>query len=81
MAINLNAPFYLSPDAPRQLHQRRLATGLIEFLEAIKAVAGIAHDLAGLADIAQLLGQFQKADLGFDNLLCVRNLMVPRSLV
>ena len=34
-----------------------------------QAVARIAHDLAGLADIAELLGQLQQADLGADDLL------------
>ena len=46
-----------------------LAALLVEFLEAVEAVARIAHDFAGLADVAELFGQFQQAGLGADNLL------------
>jgi hypothetical protein len=55
--------------APRQFLQRQLAAGVIEFLEAIKAVAAIAHHFAGLADIAQLPGELQKPDFGADDFL------------
>src|SRR6185369_3188266 len=55
--------------APRDLLQGQLPTFVVELLEAIEAVARIAHHLAGLADIAELLGQFEKAGLGLDDLL------------
>lgn len=41
----------------------------IEFLEAIEAVPAIAYELTGLGDIAELLLQFQHADLRLDDLL------------
>jgi hypothetical protein len=43
--------------APGELLQRDLAAFLVQLLEA--AVAAVAHDLAGLADAAELLGQLQ----------------------
>ena len=55
--------------APRHLGQRQIAAFLVELLKAIEAVAAVAHDLAGLADVAELLGQFQQADLGLDDFL------------
>src|SRR5271167_1789572 len=33
-------------------------------LEPVEAVPAIAHDLAGLADVAELFGQFEQARLG-----------------
>ena len=45
------------------LLQGGFAARLVQFLEAVEAVAAIAHHLAGLGDIAELLGQFQHADL------------------
>src|SRR5207344_1301187 len=55
--------------APCQLLQRQLTTGLVEFLEPIEAVARVAHHLAGLADIAELLGQLQQPHFGANDLL------------
>ena len=46
---------------------------VVEFFEAAEAVAAVAHHLAGLADIAELLGEFQQSDLGADNLLFSRH--------
>src|SRR5258707_853544 len=46
------------------LLQRQLAAFVIEFLKAVEAVAAIAHHLAGLADIAELLGELQEPNLG-----------------
>jgi hypothetical protein len=55
------------------LLQRQLAAFVIQLLEPVEAVATISHHLAGLADIAQLLGQFQHSDLGPDDLLFLRH--------
>ena len=55
--------------APRDLLQGQLPAFVVELLEAIEAVTRIAHHLAGLADIAELLGQFEEASLGPDDLL------------
>ncbi len=41
------------------LPQGFFAAGLIELLKAVEAVAGVAQDLAGLGDVAQLSGQFE----------------------
>src|SRR5262245_33389052 len=51
------------------LLQRQLATGVVERLEAVEAVAAVTHHLAGLADVAELLGQFQQSNLSADDLL------------
>jgi hypothetical protein len=55
--------------AAADLLQRQLAAFVVQLLEPIEAVAAVAHHLAGLADIAELLGQFQEPDLRSDNLL------------
>src|SRR5215204_2438120 len=55
--------------APRQLLKRQLASGLVEILEAIEAVARVPHHLAGLAHVAKLPGELQQAQLGADDLL------------
>src|SRR4029453_9158691 len=52
-----------------QLLQREFAAGLVELLEAVEAVARVAHHLAGLAHVAELLGELEQAQLGPDNLL------------
>ena len=49
--------------------QRDLAALLVQLLEPIEAVPAVSHHLAGLADIAELLGEFEQANLGADNLL------------
>ena len=54
---------------PADLLQRQLAAFVVQLLEAVKAVAPIAHHLAGLADVAELLGQLQQANLGANDLL------------
>ena len=51
------------------LLQRQLAAFVVQLLEPIKAVAAVAHHFAGLADIAELLGQFEQPNLRSDNLL------------
>jgi hypothetical protein len=38
------------------LLQRQLAACVIKLLEAIEAIAAVAHHLAGLADVAELFG-------------------------
>src|SRR5207237_8119302 len=55
--------------AAADLLQRQLAAFVVQLLEPIKAVAAVPHHLAGLADIAELLGQFQEPDLRSDDLL------------
>ena len=57
--------------AAGQFLQGQLAAGLVELLEAVEAVARVAHHLAGLADVAELLGELQQAHLGADDLLLV----------
>lgn len=52
----------------RDLGQGQIAAFLIQVPEAIEAVAAVAHHPASLGDAAQLLGQFQQADLGLDHL-------------
>jgi len=49
------------------------AAGFIELLEAVEAVAGVAQDLAGLGDVAQLSGQFEQTHLVLDDLLFGRH--------
>ena len=51
------------------LGQGEFAALVVELLEAVKAVATIAHHLAGLAHIAELLGQLQQSNLRADDLL------------
>jgi hypothetical protein len=55
--------------APADLLQGQLAAFVVQLLEAVKTVAAVAHHLAGLADIAELLGQLQQTELGSDDLL------------
>src|SRR5262249_31513015 len=52
--------------------QGQSAALLVELLEPVEAVAAVAHHLAGLADIAELLGELQQANLGADDLLFSR---------
>src|SRR5947209_19809249 len=52
-----------------QLLQGEFAASVVELLEAVEAVARVAHHLAGLAHVAALLGQLQQAELGADDLL------------
>jgi hypothetical protein len=42
---------------------------VVELLEAVDAVPAVAEHRAGLADIAELTGEFQQPDLGADDLL------------
>ena len=53
----------------RQLLQRHLAAGVVQLLEAVEAVARVAHHLAGLADVAQLLGELQQPHFAADDFL------------
>jgi hypothetical protein len=55
--------------SPRQFLQRQFAACVIELLEAIETVAAVAHHLAGLADVAELLGQLEQPYLGANDLL------------
>ena len=51
------------------LGKRQLAAFVVQLLEPVEAVATLSHHLAGLADIAQLLGQFQHSDLRANDFL------------
>ena len=55
--------------AARQLLQSELAAFVVKLLEAIEAVARVAHHLAGLRDVAELLGKFEQSHFGADDLL------------
>src|SRR5512133_1153977 len=55
------------------LLQSQFAALVVELLEPVEAVAAVAHHFAGLADIAELLGELQQANLGADNLLFSRH--------
>jgi hypothetical protein len=59
-----------------QAHFRRL---VVQLFEPIDAVWAAPHHLAGLADIAELLGQFQQSDLCPDNLLLLGHVGARRS--
>ena len=62
------------------LLQRQLAAFVVQLLEPVEAVAAVPHHLAGLADVAELLGQFQQPDLHSDDLLLLGHVVisVPR---
>jgi len=47
--------------------------GCIQLLEPVDAVAAVAHDLAGLRRIPELLRQIEDPDLGVDDLLLSRH--------
>src|SRR5262245_43534034 len=53
--------------------QRQFATLVVELLEPVEAVAAVAHHFAGLADIAELLGELQQANLRANDLLFSRH--------
>src|SRR5262245_51045170 len=53
--------------------QGQFAALVIELLEPVEAVAAVAHHFAGLADIAELLGELQQPNLGADDLLFSRH--------
>jgi hypothetical protein len=41
--------------------KRQFPAFVVEVLEPVEAVPAVAHDLARLADVAELLGQFEQA--------------------
>ena len=55
--------------AARHLLKRQFPAFVVEILEPVEAVPAVAHDLAGLADAAELLGQIEQAGLGANDLL------------
>src|SRR5262249_22050901 len=65
--------------AAADLLQCPLAAFVVQLLEAVEAVAAIAHHPAGLADIAELLGQFQEPDLRSDDLLILGHSLISVS--
>jgi hypothetical protein len=60
---------FFSTGLRRLLLQGKFAAFVVQFLEAVEAVPAVAHHLAGLADVAELLGQLQQPGLGADDLL------------
>src|SRR5947208_16333883 len=48
--------------------QAQFAALVVELLEPVEAVAAVAHHLTGLADVAELLGELQQANLSADDL-------------
>src|SRR5262249_24007645 len=62
--------------APADLLQCQFAAFVVQLLEAIEAVSAIPHHLAGLADIAELLGQLQQSDLRPNDLLLLRHFVI-----
>jgi len=57
----------------RLISQRQFAALVVELLEAVEAIATVAHHLASLAHIAELFGQLQEPNLGADDLLFGRH--------
>ena len=55
------------------LLQRQFAALVVKLLEPVEAIPAIAHHLAGLDDIAKLLGELQQSNLGADDLLFGRH--------
>jgi hypothetical protein len=53
-------PVFQDGLATRQFLQRQFAAFVVEILEPSEAVLALAHDLAGLADVAELLGKFER---------------------
>src|SRR5205814_4081645 len=64
---------------PADLLQCQLAAFVVQLLEPIEAVPAVPHHLAGLANIAELLGQLQQTHLHPDNLLLLRHVVVSVS--
>ena len=58
------------------LLQRQLAALIVQLFETVEAVAAIPHHLAGLADIAELLGKLQQTNLRPDDLLLLRHIVI-----
>ena len=65
--------------AARHLLKRQFAAFVVEILEPIEAVPAVAHYLAGLADVAELLGQFEQARLGANDFLILGHVGVSWS--
>src|SRR6516225_5060981 len=55
------------------LRLRQLAACVVELFEPVKAIAAVTHDLASLADVAELLGKLQQSNLCADDLLFGRH--------
>jgi hypothetical protein len=63
--------------ASRELLKGDFAPSIIQLLEAVEAVARVAHHLAGLADVAELPGKFQQANFSPNDLLLFRHRRCP----
>jgi hypothetical protein len=46
--------------AARRFRQRLFAAFVVEILKPIEAIPAVAHNFARLADVAELLGQFER---------------------
>ena len=57
--------------ATRHLLKRQFPAFVVEILEPVEAIPAVAHDLAGLADVAELLGQFEQAGLRPNDFLVI----------
>ena len=55
------------------LLQSQFAAWLVKLLEPVEAIPAVAHHLAGLADVAELLGELQQSNFGADDLLFGRH--------
>src|SRR5215471_9413555 len=77
-AGEIDSPCHFSISETRTWPQagRQFATFIVQILETVKAVAAVAHHLAGLADIAELLGKLQQANLCSDDLLLLRHIAI-----
>lgn len=51
------------------LLQRSFTASIVQFLKSVEAVARVTHHATGLADVAELPGQLEYADLGTNYLL------------
>ena len=65
--------------AARHLLKRQLPAFVVEIPEPVEAVPAVAHHLAGLADVAELPGQFEQAGLGANDFLILGHLSVSWS--
>src|SRR5262249_2520409 len=57
------------------LLQGQFAAFVVQFLKPVEAVPAIPHHLAGLADVAELLGQLQKPRLHPNDLLLLSHIV------
>jgi hypothetical protein len=66
--------------ATADLLERVSAAALVQLLEAVETVAAVAHDLARLRHVPELLRELQDPDLRLDDLLFGRHCTSRRPL-